>query len=152
MACPTGVGESYRPWLVPLRSFWHIYKQATKDIYRLASGHFLAPLFHHFHPDKRFWIEPKHRNATYILSLVRLSYPAWRAELDALLAMPLREQERGHAENLKLPAEYFSPLVLIRVMYVVELIVRFCRRPKRNYPAVKLRVDNFEDEPYPVCV
>ena len=66
--------------------------------------------------------------------------------------MPLREQERGHAENLKSLAEYFIPLVLICVMYVVELIVCFCRRPKRSYPAVKLRVDNSEDEPYPVCV
>ena len=66
--------------------------------------------------------------------------------------MPFREQERGHAENLKALAKYFVPLVLIRVMYVIELIVRLSRLPKKNYPAAKLRVDNFEDEPYRVCV
>ena len=134
MACPTGAGESFRPWFVPLLGFWHIYKQATKDVYRMASAHFLAPLFHHFHPDKRFWIEPKHRNATYVLSLLRLSYPAWRADLEALLALPLRDQERAHAENLKSLVEYFIPLVFPEHIFccfllfdIVDLQIFFLR-------------------------
>lgn len=90
---------------------WHIYKQASIQVYRLAGAHFLAPFFHHSFPDRKFYAVPKLRSITYRLSLVRLSYPYWRKTLRLALQDDLPVADRQHLRNLKLLVEYFIPLV-----------------------------------------
>jgi len=90
---------------------WHVFKQASIQVYRLASAHFLAPWFHHSFPDRKFYSAPKLRAITHRLSLIRLSYPSWRKDLREALLLDLPVGNRQHLLNLQLLVEYFIPLV-----------------------------------------
>ena len=105
---------------------WHVYKQASIQVYRLASAHFMAPFFHHHFPDRKFFLVPRLRSITYRLSLVRLSYDHWRKDLRLALAADLPAGDRQHLRNLQHLVEFFIPLVSCTTCLVWAQIVAFC--------------------------
>jgi hypothetical protein len=114
-----GVGKNtISRFVVPLLGSWHPYKQACIVLHR-NSHEWMAPLFHHFHPGNTFYFTGTSLSKlTYWLSLMRLSFPAWRDELEALLKNEAwrckNKQHRKlfvYASNLWSLMNYFIPLV-----------------------------------------
>jgi hypothetical protein len=98
---------------------WHPYKLASAILWRNFAN-FLGPLFHNFHPGSKYFLEQsKLSKITYWLSLVRLSFPKWKNDLNALLGSPtwkfsmaVTKDLHVHLQNLKVMVEYFIPLVI----------------------------------------
>lgn len=129
---------------MPLLGLWHVYKQASIQVFKLAAADFLAPLWHVMFPDKKFYLDQRFRRVTNMLSLVRLSYPKWRDALHAALQRDLPAAEKAHLENLFALVEYFIPLV--SAMFVILLhFACFVVFPdeKKNFCHVKILGRNF---------
>lgn len=91
---------------------WHVQKMASTCVWRMAAADFIAPLFHEFFPNSPFPWAPRLVLSTRIFSLIRLSYPTFRAELKAALAKEaLSPIQRGHLKNLHALCEWFIPKV-----------------------------------------
>ena len=96
----------------------------------MAARHFLARLWHVFFPNKKFYMDQKFRRVTYMLSLVRLSYPKWRDALQAARQRDLPPGDKAHLANLFALVEYFIPLVSYyhQIWFVRCLIVTICSK------------------------
>src|SRR5271156_4294095 len=98
-------------WAWPALGNWHVIKMAQTCIWRLAGPAFLAPLFHTLFPKCWYPHTPRHSFASRMLTLVRLSYPHWKAELQTALLILLPGSTRNHAQNLHFLCEFFIPTV-----------------------------------------
>lgn len=91
---------------------WHVQKMASTCVWRMAAADFIAPLFHEFFPSSPFPWGPRLVLSTRIFSLIRLSYPSFRTELNAALAKEaLTNIQRRHLVNLRALCEWFIPKV-----------------------------------------
>jgi hypothetical protein len=117
MYCTTGAGQKlFASWLLPTLGFWHIYKQASLQVYRAAAPHFIGPLFHHFYPKRKFLAKPRLLQITNWLSLLRLSYPAWSGDLARAGQGPTQHKiDKKHISNLRILMEYMIPVVCIHL-------------------------------------
>ena len=99
-------------WAWPALGNWHVLKMVKTCIWRLAGASFLAPFFHSLFPRSYFPSNPRFIFVTRMLSLIRLSYPQWKAELDEAITVLLpRTPARKHAENLRYLVEFLIPTV-----------------------------------------
>src|SRR5215470_16597730 len=113
ISSPSGIGGYLlQPWLVPLLGTWHIYKQASLQVYRAALRHFLSGLFHVLFPQRKVYAKPKLVQITNVLSLVRLSYPSWADDLkQALGNHKVKAVETKHLLNLQVLVGWLIPVV-----------------------------------------
>jgi hypothetical protein len=106
------VGEDFRKSTFCYLGTWHIYKMASTCVWRMAGADFLAPLFHQFFPSTSYPWTPRLVLSTRILSLIRLSYPNFRQQLDdALKKEALTDIQSIHLRNLRSLCEWFIPKV-----------------------------------------
>ena len=112
-------------------AWWHNYKWATYRILLLFGPDFVAPLFHTLFPDRNFDVRKMSvPSATAILSYIRLSYPAVKAQLaDAIkLGNAVLPAQMVLLQNLQDLFEYFIPIVscCFFILFAVCLCLLFC--------------------------
>ena len=96
---------------------WHIYKQATCDVWRLAAAHFLAPLWHELYQSDAFTAKPKLIRASHFLTIIRVAIfcSDQASELQSQLARACEAQknpvESAHLSNLKALLCFLIPAV-----------------------------------------
>ena len=92
---------------------WHLMKMVNICIWRLYAADFIAPLFHMLFPNAKFPWSPRMILVSRIFSLIRLTYPSWRAELEtALQKEGLDATQKAHMMNLRDLCQWWIPKVL----------------------------------------
>ena len=94
-------------------AWWHAYKWTSKMIMKIFAPDFIAPYFHHFHPESAYFYDKIRLSghSTY-LTYMRLAYPNIRAKLaNALLIPTLTTRQRVLLTNMQDMFEFFIPTV-----------------------------------------
>ncbi len=111
MLCRTNHLVEFGNRILPVMGSWHIYKMASIQVWRLAASSFIGPFFHRLFPGAKLSNSPRLVICTRLLSLVRLAYPKFKAELEEGLRGELRLEDKAVLQNLKDLCEYFIPWV-----------------------------------------
>jgi hypothetical protein len=107
-----GVGKAFGGRVHVSLGLWHNYKHANLLIYKFFARSFFAPLFHSIWPGVTFYATGKLTQISQIFTWLRMSYPSWKDALEEVV----RDREtprnsRGHARNIQLLMEFFTPTV-----------------------------------------
>jgi hypothetical protein len=107
--------------MVPLLGSWHPLKMACNLLWRRAGHYFLGPLAHCLSPQGNFRSKKNRLSAmTYLFSVIRLSFPQWKADLLELLNDKKFERDsvvlHRHATNLYQMASYIIPVVIFNCL------------------------------------
>lgn len=110
---PDKRGDVLRQTQFLVLGLWHVFKSTQVAIWRYCSTWFFGPLFHTLFPNVKFPWSPRHKFLTWLLSLLRLSYPDVKLQLDnALNDHALPKANLDNLINLRLIFEYFVPVVI----------------------------------------
>ncbi len=110
-------GKILRGKVAMMLGIWHPYKDANMLLWKRFGHTFLAPLFHILYPAGIFHTKsPRLTSILSLLSLVRLSYPKWRANLiEVMECDDVHRELKGHLRNLWDLCEFFIPTVSVFV-------------------------------------
>lgn len=121
-------GGKLRKYTSVSLAWWHNYKWATKQIFRVFSSDIMAPLFHHLFPDRKLHVDELSLPSmvTYF-NYIRLAYPAFMSNLlNAISVQDLTPRQRTILINIRDLCEFFIPVVYIHIytyIYIFNLIV-----------------------------
>ena len=106
--------------MTTLLGTWHVFKHASMIIWRTAAPFFIAPMCQFLNPAAHFYCNgAKLSMVSYHLSLVRLSFPTWGAELKGLIKNTCWRRTNPlivpHAINLYRLAKFFITAVTLPV-------------------------------------
>lgn len=105
-------GQHLRRSVVLLMGIWHPYKQANMLLWQRFGHLYLARLFHALYPTGKYFPKPRLTHILSLLTIFRLSFPAWRPKLVELLESDnCSLAMRPHAQNLLDLGDFFVPEV-----------------------------------------
>ena len=109
----SGAGAKLRKYTFCSLAWWHSYKWATKELIRVFTSDFIAPLFHHLWPQREFNAKKiSHPANTTYLTYIRLAYPRFRNDLEAAVAQPGQNaRQKALLTNLTDLCQFFIPVV-----------------------------------------
>jgi hypothetical protein len=108
----SGIGATLRQKVFLSLGLWHNFKQASLLVWKAFALTFIGPAYHCLFPGRDMYMQPKLAHVTTILTIIRLSYPAWRNELRLLRARAnLPESSCNHLHNICMLLEFFIPTV-----------------------------------------
>ena len=113
----SNAGKNLRKYCGVSLAWWHTYKWATKKIMQVFAIDYIAPLFHHIFPTRKFNPDKSSlpSNATF-LTMIRLAYPHFRQQLDnVLLIRSINPRQRILLQNLKDLCQCFIPVVILYI-------------------------------------
>ena len=104
-----------RQWLVVQLGTWHPYKQANTLIWSHWGPRVFAPLFNELIANANFQRKAKLSTIVKFLTIVRLSFPAFRKTLDSALktaqSANVDQVAISHLRDLKKLFVFFIPVV-----------------------------------------
>jgi len=93
---------------------WHIYKQASIELHKMASRYFLCGLFHALFPSVAFKLYKRLTEISWLFLIIHLAYPKFRGHLVSARRRTPPESSRGRLLHcLHLLCEYYIPTVPI---------------------------------------
>ena len=109
----SGEGRPFAKSFSLTLGLWHNYKQASLKVYETFLSLFFIRMYFHLVPQHDFYRKTALINVVHALSLVRLAYPEFKAELDAALKMPdvVGEPFMNVLQNLRDLCTFFIPVV-----------------------------------------
>jgi hypothetical protein len=114
----SGIGTILRQKVFLALGLWHNFKQASLLVWKAFALTFIGPAYHCLFPGRDMYMQPKLVHVTTILTMIRLSYPAWHGVLQGLRGRRnLPESSVNHVHNLCMLLEFFIPTVPERICY-----------------------------------
>ena len=111
----SGGGLRLRTFVSINLAWWHSYKHAALQLWRVFSASFWAPLFHFLYPSNIFFPHPT--SLVMVLAhfqFVRLAYPSFKEELlDIIKNDMICATQKLPAKNLRFICEFAIPVVRI---------------------------------------
>lgn len=108
----SGIGSVLRQKVFLALGLWHNFKQASLLVWKAFALTFIGPAYHCLFPGRDMYMQPKLVHITTILTMIRLSYPAWHGVLQRLRdRRDLPEVSVNHVHNLSMLLEFFIPTV-----------------------------------------
>jgi hypothetical protein len=108
----SGVGCEFRGKVSVTLGLWHSYKQANQLLWSAGAFDFWIGLHLDMFPNQNIYPKRKLFKSVCWFNLIRMSYPMWQAELDAIIEItPETDVMSNHMLNLRAFMEFFIPAV-----------------------------------------